>query len=199
MGKKKRKPYQITRKAPAVSPPVRPASVAGEELQRPGGGTLNFGDDVGRLPNMLPDVGHDLFPEKTRIDKVVERTVSSTLTPGLVPERDVPPFNPLDVKARVVSDLRTGHFDNPVRNRTDVIEWTKATMRQIETATLVDAQAVFDRWMKGSPGNDLYSLRLAPAVGERPAGVQHADRQRVGDAHDQLRHPKRRLHGEGTR
>jgi hypothetical protein len=77
-------------------------------------------------------------------------------------------FDPLETKARVVGNLRSNNVDNPAAER---VRWAAGQDREIngalpvETlreAVQVDIQAVYDRWMMTTKGNDLYEMNLAP-------------------------------------
>ena len=84
-----------------------------------------------------------------------------------------PPFNPLDIKARVIGDMRSGHVDNPTAERfakagkrSEGLEMvTEANGRLLSSAVQVDVTSVYDRWMAAGKGNDLYELKMAPPWG----------------------------------
>ena len=74
----------------------------------------------------------------------------------------VPPFNGLELKTRVAHDLGTGSYANMIKRNDAAQVFTNMTADILDEAVLVDIQPVYDRWMAGATGNDIYDLRLAP-------------------------------------
>ena len=69
-------------------------------------------------------------------------------------------FNPIDLKAGVVDDLRRGRIDSSTERKTP--GFMEATVEHVRTAVLIDVQSIYDRWMAAGKGNDLYEMVLSP-------------------------------------
>jgi hypothetical protein len=112
-------------------------------------------DEVRRLITENPEIA---LEGVTRLGKVM-----------VVPQVDdgAPPFDPLEIKARVVGDMRKGFIDDAKEERAiDLTEgmprFNRVTALHINQAIQIDCQAVYERWMAANKGNDLYELRMAP-------------------------------------
>ena len=111
-------------------------------------------DEVARLINDNPEIA---LEGMTKLGKVM-------VVPS-APFEDFH-FDPLEIKARVMGDLRKGSVDDASDERAEEFKgnmpaFTAITAETLKTATQIDVQAVYDRWMS-TKGNDLYELKMAP-------------------------------------
>lgn len=114
-------------------------------------------NEVSRLIHENPEIALEGL---TRLGKVMA-------VPMKGEGENVPIFDPLEIKARVVGDMRKGYIDDAKDMR--AVDLTEGMPRfnlvnslHLSNALQIDCQAIYERWMAAGKGNDLYELRMAP-------------------------------------
>ncbi len=104
-------------------------------------------DEVTRLITENPDIALEGL---TRLGRVLPVPHSP----------DDAAFNALDLKARMVDDMRRGRIDSATDKKFP--GFIESTVQHVRDAVLIDVQSVYDRWMSLGKGNDLYEMILSP-------------------------------------
>lgn len=120
-----------------------------------------------RLPKRLTDKQTDrIIYEHPKIAMEGLAKLGRVIQVPMTTERDsgvhIPPFDALELKAKVANDLASHRYVNTITNQGTAQVYSDLTASILSDATVVDCQPVYDRWMVSATGNDLYDLRLAP-------------------------------------